>query len=1388
VSRLLLAVAALLLLFVAATLVLCGLVLFTERGTGLVIDEALERYDAMVPGGVELRQRSGVLGGRLRLEGLRLTDRGGRELVALEALTLDWQPAVLLQRELRVAELTVERPTLRLWSGGERDPLLDLAPEPSDSDEPPPPAPPPAPLELPALPLGLKVVLRVHDARVIQHNLAPVAGDCAPAASAEERSAGQGQELLRGASVAVELGGRGDQARVVVQQGALEVPPAGLSVSELRCRLRRRGGRLAVEDLVVRSSLGDVSLPSATWSLESGAGELLASVEAPADALAALAGVPLGAGVRVRARAGGDLDGLVLQASVEFPRVGRVGSAGRVEALVQADLRPHPAARIEVLALDLDPSAFGAPAGVSLGAEVLLRVALPGASLATLPTVGPADLCADLRLRCRGCRVAPVGPLRASLRAQVLAGTAELHAEGAAAGATVGLQALLADLAALQAPDAAPQDLRWRLSVPDLGASATVVGVDDVQGTLQASGACRGRLHELRCSGGVQLERVAGFGASLQHADLTLEARPTASPPSLRATLELSDVRAPGLPGSLAATVRAHGDTRRLVVALDGRRRPGETLALEAALQPGPPVVVDLLSLRGRALGEQVLLLEPARVRRVGERIELDLLRLGALGAVVRAQGVFDPAGQSDLRGGVAGLDLARVARLEPRLQASGVLSMGGRLRGTLAAPRAEMELTGRDLAWQALAVGDLEVSARYAGGRGHGQVQLGGSPAGPRLEAEASLPLVVDLAAGRVEPNFKGRHQVRWTLTDLRSEWISTLQPLPKGAAFQLASEGAFQGPIAALAGEASLSGPVRAPGFAASELDAALRLAPGSQEARILLSLPSPLGREEPLTVGASAAASPEAQPPAAPSAASPEAQPPAAPSAASPEAQPPAAPSAARVAERAPAGPPLATEPLKVVVRAQADLSGLPQRPPDPFGVPFVAQVAVPRVDLAGLAPLLPDMLFRPAGHLSATIDASGTAKEPRVAGKVTLADGGISVVPLGGRIEHATLDLRLAHTGVDLRQLTFRSGKGKGSVRGEVVVQPNGAADGRIDLRLERFPLHAPGAPRARLDSRVQVGLQRSAPDGALDVDVKVRETVMRITARRSRALDAIPHNPNVVFVDAAVPQPAKPTREQGRTPASAAPPIHVKVKLVDPVSLRAPFLDMRWGGGLDAGLRDGKLAVSGGLVAERSAFDLIGNRFEVESGEVTIAEGERVEPYLQLVAHADTPEARVTATIRGPASAPELVLSSEPPLPQYQILTLLVTGSTQSSEEGGEQVRSKAAALLAAFQSPALERQLHDRVGIDRARVSFGDSADQPILVLGKFLTRWMYLETRYHHNAPEDVNARELRLELRLGRRWSLETLYGDAAIGGMDVFWRPPLAPRRATSAPPRP
>jgi len=182
--------------------------------------------------------------------------------------------------------------------------------------------------------------------------------------------------------------------------------------------------------------------------------------------------------------------------------------------------------------------------------------------------------------------------------------------------------------------------------------------------------------------------------------------------------------------------------------------------------------------------------------------------------------------------------------------------------------------------------------------------------------------------------------------------------------------------------------------------------------------------------------------------------------------------------------------------------------------------------------------------------------------------------------------------------------------------------------------------------------------------------------------------------------------------------------------------------------------------------------LLSNRFDLERGTVTFAEGDEVQLFADLLASSRIGEVDVSAEIRGPLPRPELRLSSVPALTESQIFTVMLTGEADVDSLDPEEAQAQAASLLAAVSSPALQRQLNDRLKVDRIGVGVGETTRDPILTVGKNVSRRVYAETQYRHNAPINNNRAELRVRYRFAPRWSLESFFGDAAAGGLAIFW----------------
>ena len=455
------------------------------------------------------------------------------------------------------------------------------------------------------------------------------------------------------------------------------------------------------------------------------------------------------------------------------------------------------------------------------------------------------------------------------------------------------------------------------------------------------------------------------------------------------------------------------------------------------------------------------------------------------------------------------------------------------------------------------------------------------------------------------------------------------------------------------------------------------------------------------------------------------------------------------------------------------------------------------------LAMLAPYLPSGLFDPRGQLTGNLSTDGTLREPGLNGTVAVRGGALTLTDLAQRLIDVQAQGTIRDGTLTVADLQARSGIGRLTGQGSVTLAatPDDAPDDlplwsdwrlgvAVQLSAERFPFIHESLPNGTLDTDVTVdALLRPADTQAR---LALRNTTVHLTPVRMPSADAIPHHRAVRTLDwrGAVRDAPSVFAGDGK--------LVIEAILHDPIYIEGDGVDMHLDGALTI-RRDGAQATTeGGFTARPGGtFELFDNPFvivdgglrmeggdlrqiiEVEAGHAMLrdpdhmTEARPLEPIIELRATSKVIDTEITVAVDGPARRPELILESVPPLPEYRLLTLLITGRVDAVDERGGDVRRQVAQLVSRFHNPSLSRQLYDRLGVDKLGLKFGSSVTNPILTVGKQIDRQLYLETIYHHDAPPDENEKEVHLEYRLNPRWTLDTVYGDAAKGSLGLFWK---------------
>ncbi|TPV94093.1 MAG: hypothetical protein B7733_17045 [Myxococcales bacterium FL481] len=695
----------------------------------------------------------------------------------------------------------------------------------------------------------------------------------------------------------------------------------------------------------------------------------------------------------------------------------------------------------------------------------------------------------------------------------------------------------------------------------------------------------------------------------------------------------------------------------------------------------------------------------------------------------------WDPSAPHRAALDLDGLHLDRLATLGlglPDLAGHGSLRVG--LEGSAADPRVLADLDLDDVGLAHAAAGDLNLHADYQSGRARVDLQL--AEANTRLELRAAAPIQIDAVSGDAAWQQHGAHELEVNVTGLDAPYLGRFVAMRPDVAFDLEADVQATGDVDDFSLTAHLAGQLGLSG-APQALSAELSADPSQQALRVSIGAP-----EKPS---------------------------------------------------------------LSAGLQAHANVGQAMAGPFDPGTIPLEARFRARDFDLALLDGLLPQSLHDLSGRFAAQVDMDGTLHLPRFTGDASLRNGALTVVPLRQRYDSIDLDLAFSQHGAEISRASLQSGQGTVEVSGQLAVSQS-ALSGDVRFVATDLPVEQPGIPRLEVDTTVDTRVQRKHDTTRLEVDIS--KTMVDVLATNVDAPRAIPTMEAVTFVD--TPQteatheaPAEFAaieaipRAQVET-AAASEQLNLLVRLADPVRIRGPIVDMEWEGQVEAEANDARVEATGGLSCRGGTFDMLGNEFTIQSGEVTVPPGEDMDLFVELVALTRIEDYDIKAKIHGRASRPKLTLSSDPPFPEAEIFKMLVTGTASPEDADPDQVQAQAAALLAALSSPALQRELNEVLRVDKIGVTFGDSVEEPILSVGKNVSKKVYVETRYHHGAAEveGENRAEVGVRYRFTPRWFLETYFGTAQAGGVDLFWgraydvqrrpwwiEPPPAPAEAPS-----
>jgi len=339
-------------------------------------------------------------------------------------------------------------------------------------------------------------------------------------------------------------------------------------------------------------------------------------------------------------------------------------------------------------------------------------------------------------------------------------------------------------------------------------------------------------------------------------------------------------------------------------------------------------------------------------------------------------------------------------------------------------------------------------------------------------------------------------------------------------------------------------------------------------------------------------------------------------------------------------------------------------------------LTAKADLPRLDLSRFTALLPQAK-QLSGTLTGNLLATGKLAAPELRGSLHLTNGGLVLSdPKLPPVQAAAADIDLTLKAVTLKSLRATIAGGSLTANGTLTLTDGKPATLDFRARGDHLPLLRNDLLilRANADLRLQGPWQTAALTGTFGAvdslfyrDIELLPIGRPFTAPSAAALPKIDARQNP---DSAIPAPF------------ANWSLNLAVRTQEPFLIRGNLATgrvdaaVRIGGTLGTPLPDGTASLSNFVAA------LPFSTLKVNSGTLRFTPATGFDPILELRGVAEPRPYRVDVYAYGRLSDPQLILTSNPPLAENEIMTLLATGTTSSGLGNTQAASSRAIQLFA----------------------------------------------------------------------------------------------------------
>jgi translocation and assembly module TamB len=252
------------------------------------------------------------------------------------------------------------------------------------------------------------------------------------------------------------------------------------------------------------------------------------------------------------------------------------------------------------------------------------------------------------------------------------------------------------------------------------------------------------------------------------------------------------------------------------------------------------------------------------------------------------------------------------------------------------------------------------------------------------------------------------------------------------------------------------------------------------------------------------------------------------------------------------------------------------------------------------------------------------------------------------------------------------------------------------------------------------------------------------------------------------------------RKRGAPPppplSQSAVSLDIQVAVPGQIFVRGHGVDADFGGRIHVAGTSGVPLVSGGFTMNRGSLSVAGQTLDFTTGKVSFdgtGVRQRLDPTLDLVAQTTSGGVTATLTVTGYASAPKIVLSSSPTLPQDEVLAHLLFQQSMKQLSplqlaGIAQAVAELGGVGSGFDPLGRVRKTLslDRLAVGSISTGTLPGQTQTTVEAGKYVLRNVYVGTKQSLSGGTQVQV-QIDLTKQLKAQGTLSTMSNATATSG---------------------